>query len=126
MAQKKVVSRSVDKLQKSKTMVDVPKSRSFFEWMEDFLSKNANILLGIILAFSVLLCGLLFDFKISIGHDDALYLEGSWRYAQNFFGYFYSANAPLYVILMSLPIKLFGLNLGLLKLFSVFFFFQLD
>ncbi len=122
MAQKKVVSRSVDKLQKSKTMVDVPKSRSFFEWMEDFLSKNANILLGIILAFSVLLCGLLFDFKISIGHDDALYLEGSWRYAQNFFGYFYSANAPLYVILMSLPIKLFGLNLGLLKLFSVFFF----
>ena len=66
MAQKKVVSRSVDKLQKSKTMVDVPKSRSFFEWMEDFLSKNANILLGIILAFSVLLCGLLFDFKISI------------------------------------------------------------
>ena len=45
MAQKKVVSRSVDKLQKSKTMVDVPKSRSFFEWMEDFLSKNANILL---------------------------------------------------------------------------------
>lgn len=122
MAQNKIVSRNADKLKKSKTSVEVSKSRTFFEWMEVYLAKNDKKIISIILFFSALLCGLLFDFKISIGHDDALFLEGGWRFAQNFFGYFYTANAPLYVMFLSLPIKIFGLNLAILKGFSVVFY----
>lgn len=120
MAQKKVIAKNANI--RAKTITKTSNSKTFFEWVESILANyHQKIIIGILL-FSAILCGFLFDFKISIGHDDALYLEGSWNYSQHFFKYFYTANAPLYVILMALPIKLFGLNLGLLKLFSTIFF----
>lgn len=95
---------------------------SLFDKIEKYLEKK-KVIWGVGLVFLSLLFSLLmFNAKISIGHDDALYIEAAKEYADNFFGYFYTANAPLYMILMSLPIKLWGVNVIVLKLFSVAFF----
>lgn len=120
MSQKKISPRKPGTVSKPK--VTQSNSKSLFDWTEENLGKHDLKIFAVIAAFSALLIFLLFDLKISIGHDDALYLEGGYKYAQDFFGYFYSANAPLYVLFLSLPIKLFGLNLFLLKMFSVVFF----
>ncbi|MBX7224583.1 MAG: glycosyltransferase family 39 protein [Chitinophagales bacterium] len=120
MSQKKISPRKPGTVSKPK--VTQSNTKSLFDWTEENLGKHDLKIFGVIAVFSALLIFLLFDLKISIGHDDALYLEGGYKYAQDFFGYFYSANAPLYVLFLSLPIKLFGLNLFLLKMFSVVFF----
>ena len=120
MSQKKVTPRKPGTVSKPK--IEQTHSKSLYDWLEEKLNLHGNkIFIGIAL-FSAIFIYLLFDLKISIGHDDALYLEGGYRYATDFFGYFYSANAPLYVLFLSIPIKLFGLNLFILKLFSVLFF----
>jgi len=98
------------------------KPDGLFNKIEVYLEKKKNIWgIGLVL-LSLLLSLLMFNAKISIGHDDALYIEAAKEYADNFFGYFYTANAPLYMILMSLPIKLWGVNVIVLKMFSVLFF----
>ncbi|MCC6720755.1 MAG: hypothetical protein IT243_01025 [Bacteroidia bacterium] len=90
--------------------------------LEKFLSKN-NLFVSLGILFLALIFSLLmFDVKISIGHDDALYIESAHTWSKNFTGYFYNANAPLYVMFLIIPIKIWGLNLILLKSFSVLFF----
>lgn len=87
-------------------------------WLDERKSWTGIVITVLSLVFSLLM----FNAKISIGHDDALYIEAAKEYADNFFSYFYTANAPFYMILMSLPVKLLGINVIALKLFSVVFF----
>lgn len=65
---------------------------------------------------------LLFDVKISEGNDDSMYIEASWNYAQNFTGYFHSANAPLYPMFLGLVTKFTGLNLIVYKIINTLFY----
>ncbi len=95
---------------------------SLFEKAEQSISENLKIWQIAITLISLIFCFLMFDAKVSIGHDDSLYIMAGHKYASNFFGYWYSDNAPLYVMFLALPISLFGLNLMLLKLLSVLFF----
>jgi hypothetical protein len=77
-------------------------------------------------AFCLLYSLLLFNARISEANDDSLYIEAAYKYSENFFSYFYTANAPLYPMLLSLPVSIFGINLIALKLVStVFNFLQL-
>lgn len=71
---------------------------------------------------SVIFSFLMFDAKVSIGHDDSLYIMAGYKYSKDFFGYWYADNAPFYVMFLALPISIFGLNLILLKIISVLFF----
>lgn len=65
---------------------------------------------------------LLFDVKISEGNDDSMYIEAAWNYAQNFTGYFHSANAPLYPMFLGLVTKITGLNLIVYKIINTLFY----
>ncbi len=59
---------------------------------------------------------------MSTGFDDSMYIESGYNYAKDFFGFWHGANAPLYPMILALPIKLFGINVILLKSLSVIFF----
>jgi len=93
-----------------------------FERMESFLHRNSNTVFWSIFILSLLLVFGLFEMKIGLANDDALYIEGGVKYARDFFGYFFTANAPLYPMLLGLVISLFGSSLVILKLVSSVFF----
>lgn len=95
---------------------------SLFERFEHWGSRQKGLLTLLLPALAFVFSILMFDAKISIGHDDALYIMAGNNYAKDFFGYYYTDNAPLYVMFLSLPIKLFGVKLLLLKFFSIVFF----
>jgi hypothetical protein len=100
-----------------------PKIKStLFERFESWCSQRDRMLHIGLTALAFIFSILMFDAKISIGHDDALYIMAGNNYAKDFFGYYYVDNAPLYVMFLALPIKIFGVNLLILKLFSVLFF----
>ncbi len=86
-------------------------------WFDKHESKWPFIIGGICLLYTLLL----FNAKISEANDDSLYIEAAYKYSQNFTTYFFTANAPLYPMLLSIPVSIFGLNLVALKLFSVLF-----
>lgn len=115
--EKKEVTNKKQSVNKSKT-----DKVALLDNLENYLSKN-NLYVAIGILISALVFSLLmFDVKISIGHDDALYIESANTWSKNLTGYFYNANAPLYVMFLIFPIKLWGLNLIILKAFSVIFF----
>ncbi len=98
-------------------------NKTLFEKIEVWGANNEKKLLFTFLALSLLFSFMLFNARISEAHDDALYLEGGWRYVNEFPNYFYTQNAPLYVLFLGLLTKLFGFKLLLFKLFNVAFSF---
>lgn len=94
-----------------------------FGKFENWADKNNNMLLYVFLGLSLLFSFLLFNARISEAHDDALYLEGAWRYVNEFPKYFYIQNAPLYVMFLAILTKIFGFKLLIFKLFNVLFNF---
>jgi len=97
-----------------------PVRKTLFESAEASFRKNQWIIIAIAGAFSLLFGLLLFDVKISEANDDSLYVEAGYNFAQNFRNY-YTANAPLYPMLLSIPIRFAGINIILLKSFSLVF-----
>ncbi len=92
-----------------------------FEKFENWASVNNSKLFYTLLVLSLFLSLLSFNARISEAHDDALYLEGGWRYVNEFPKYFYTQNAPLYPMFLGLLIKLMGFKLIIFKLFSIGF-----
>lgn len=94
---------------------------NLFSKLERWTERNEKKLFYILLAVCVFLTFISFNARISEAHDDALYLEGGWRFVNEFPDYFYTQNAPLYPLFLALLIKLFGFKLILFKLFSSIF-----
>src|SRR5215212_24551 len=69
---------------------------------------------------TVLFSILLFDVKMSNAHDDSMYVQAGYKITQDIRN-IYAANAPLYSLLLSIPISIFGLKIILLKSLSVTF-----
>ena len=92
-----------------------------FEKFENWTVRNDSKLFYTLLFLSLLLSLMSFNARISEAHDDALYLEGGWRYVHEFPSYFYTQNAPLYPMFLGLLIKLIGFKLMVFKLFSILF-----
>jgi hypothetical protein len=107
-APKQVQKQSPKKLQKGKP--------SLFERLNLFLDGKHQIVLGIILALSALFSFLLFDAKINMMGDDAEYLLFGYNFASDFT--FPTYRGPLYPILLSPFIAIFGINIVLLKVLS--------
>lgn len=95
--------------------------KSTYEKFENWAAKNDKKIFYGLTALCALLSFITFNARISEAHDDALYLEGGWRYVNEFPDYFYTQNAPLYPMFLGLLIKLAGFKLILFKLFSVTF-----
>lgn len=100
-----------------------PQASPAFDKFEAWCKKNDQKLLYFFLCLCLLFSALLFNARISEAHDDALYLEGGWRYVHEFPDYFYTQNAPLYVMFLGLLVKVFGFKLILFKIFNVIFNF---
>lgn len=94
---------------------------SAYEKFENWAAKNDARIFYSLIVLCLLLSFISFNARISEAHDDALYLEGGWRYVNEFPNYFYTQNAPLYPMLLGIFIKIFGFKLILFKLFSVLF-----
>lgn len=98
-------------------------SVNVFDKLDSWGEKNNTKLLTAFLILSLFFSFMLFNARISEAHDDALYLEGGWRYVHEFPKFFYTQNAPLYVMFLGLMIKIFGFKLLLFKVFNVIFNF---
>ncbi|MDP4266917.1 MAG: hypothetical protein Q8880_05740, partial [Bacteroidota bacterium] len=102
---------------------NIPKQniKNLYTIIEDWLEKRSFkvfLTIGFLcLIFSVLL----FNARIDEGGDDSSYIQAGYNWASDFFHYYYSFQAPLYPLILSIPIKLFGLNLILLKSLSLIF-----
>lgn len=92
-----------------------------YSHFEIFFTKNDRKIFYALLGVCIFLSLISFNARISEAHDDALYLEGGWRYVNEFPTYFYTQNAPLYPMFLGLLIKLVGFRLILFKLVSVAF-----
>ncbi len=99
------------------------KNNTLFDRFENWADLNNKKILFGFLALSLLFSVLLFNARISEAHDDALYLEGGWRYVHEFPTYFYTQNAPLYVMFLGLMTKIFGFKMLLFKIMNVVFNF---
>jgi hypothetical protein len=107
----------------AKAVTPPNKHKSFFEKFETWAENNHRKLFLGFLFLSLFFSFMLFNARISEAHDDALYLEGGWRYVHEFPNYFYTQNAPLYVMFLGMLTKIFGFKLLLFKLFNVAFNF---
>lgn len=92
-----------------------------FERINGWLDNNYSGFMVFLCVVSFIFSMLLFNIRISEGGDDSTYIEAGYNYAKDFFNYHFNFNAPLYPMFLSLPIKLFGINLKILKFTSVFF-----
>ena len=94
---------------------------TLFDKLENWTKTNDKKLFYTLLIACVILTFISFNARISEAHDDALYLEGGWRFVNEFPKYFYTQNAPLYPMFLALLIKAFGFHLIFFKLFSSVF-----
>jgi len=96
-------------------------SQSSIEKAEIWLNSKGSFLFIHSLVLSLLFSLLLFSVRISEGGDDSTYIQAAYSYSKNFFHYYFSFNAPLYPMFLSLPVAIFGLNVVVLKMFSLVF-----
>jgi hypothetical protein len=89
--------------------------------IDNFLGKRMNGIFWFIFALGTLFTILQFDVKLSTGHDDALYIEAAYDFIHQFPHYYYTANAPLYPLFLTIPVGIFGINLIALKIISMIF-----
>ena len=99
-------------MSKAKTTTSVP-----FEKIEGYLEKNNLVLLIITLIIGAILVALNFDAKISTANDDALYIQGAYNYVHLFPDWYYTSNAPLYVMVLAVINLIFGFNVMAMKVF---------
>lgn len=96
----------------------VENEQGLFGKIEAWTNKNERRLFFSLVICTILLTFISFNARISEAHDDALYLEGGWRFVSEFPNYFYTQNAPLYPLVLALLIKILGFKLIIFKLFS--------
>lgn len=108
---------------KKKAEAIKPKSTStLFNRIEAFFEKRHHLVAWIITGVSLLMSFMMFDAKISMGLDDSTYIQEGWKYSKDFFGHFFTSQAPFYAMVLALPISIFGINLVVLKGINVLFF----
>jgi hypothetical protein len=87
--------------------------------LEQWFAKHDKKVFYSLLFLSTLFSLLLFDSKVSEGGDDSGYIERAWSLLHE--GKFPYYQGPGYPIMLTLIVKIFGLNVIALKLASVFF-----
>ncbi|MCD4681406.1 MAG: hypothetical protein K8S00_13555 [Bacteroidales bacterium] len=96
---------------------------TFFDKAEKWLGNNSKLSFIVIAALYFFFAFISFNVRITESNDDALYIEAGYKYANDFFNYYYTSNAPLYPMFLSLLISIMGVKLIVFKLFSVLFNF---
>ncbi len=94
-------------------------SNDLLEIIDNFLLKRQNRWFWVFFALSVLFTFLLFDLRVSVGGDDSLYIIRAYDFVKEF--RYPSFQGPLYPIVLSVFVVIFGINLFVLKLLSAIF-----
>ncbi len=98
----------------------VKASKTLFESLETVFQNNQRLIFFIIIGLSALFGALLFDVKVSEGNDDSEYIEWGYDFSQNIHN-LSLGKGPLYPMLLSIPIRIAGINLIMLKSLSLVF-----
>jgi hypothetical protein len=96
------------------------KINDLFEAVDVFFEKKGKIFLIISAILMILVSIGLFDMKVSDGGDDSAYIVRAYNFIHNF-DYPGGFQGALYPVVLSLFIKVFGINLPLLKSLSLVF-----
>lgn len=101
----------------------------FLDRISNGLSKRDKMIFIVLLFCNIIFAFLLFNFKVHEGGDDSAYISRAFRFVNEF--KFPTFQGPLYPLVLSLFIWIFGLNVTLLKALStvfilvhLFFFFK--
>lgn len=90
--------------------------KTLFEKLDSYFERKHRTVFGIITVLSVLFSILLFDAKINMMGDDSDYIIYGYNFANSFD--FPGYRGPLYPVLLSPFIAIFGINIVLLKVLS--------
>lgn len=92
---------------------------SLFNSLEKFLQPRTTLFFYIFLAFSLITGLILFDMRVSIGGDDSTYIQRAYDFIKK--GLYPFEQGPLYPLMLVTFLKLFGINLFVLKFLSYIF-----
>ena len=92
---------------------------SFFDKINRFLTKHQSKVLWISIALTLLFSFLLFNFNVSLMGDDGAYIKRAYNIVHK--GKFPTFQGPLYPIILSFFIWIFGVNITFLKALSGLF-----
>ena len=107
-----------DKKEPISTSINIP-NKDLFENINSFIEKYISIFFWIGLILTLLFSFFLFDFKVSDGGDDSAYIVRAYDFIHK--GIYPSFQGPLYPIILSLFILVFGIKVTLLKFLSYLF-----
>lgn len=97
--------------------VNIPKNVDLLETLNHFFSKYAKLFFWIGFGFTLIFSLLLFDMRVSDGGDDSAYIVRAYEFIHS--GTFPSFQGPLYPIILSFFVLIFGVKVSLLKLVSL-------
>jgi hypothetical protein len=97
----------------------IPDKQGITGKIDDFFNKYEKSFVLLSMVLSTLMCFLLFDVKVSLSGDDCDYIIAAGDFWKHFI--YPGHHAPLYPIIISPVIGIFGVNLFLLKFLSAIF-----
>jgi hypothetical protein len=112
-------ARKKEQVKPGKSKEQMKDKSSFMDKIDQWLEPHLNPVFYFSLFLTLLVGFFLFDVKISTGGDDSHYIEMANDFLKG--RSFPSWHGPLYPIFLSIPMKLFGVKVMLLKLFSLAF-----
>ena len=102
-----------------KKVVDESSTKNVLSQIDGFLEQHKAIAIGTILGLFTLFSLLLFNLRVSEGGDDSTYIIRAVNFLKE--GTYPSFQGPLYPMIISLVVALFGIKLGILKFSSLVF-----
>ena len=109
----------MSKKKELKTDKAILSKKSLIEKLDAYFNKNENKLAIFSVILSAITCILLFDIKVSLSGDDCDYIIAAGEFWKNFT--YPGHHGPLYPIILSPFVGIFGINLLLLKTLSTIF-----
>ena len=92
---------------------------TLIEKTDNFFTRHEKLLSSLSLMLATIASILLFDIKVSLSGDDCDYIVAAWEFWKNFT--YPGHHGPLYPIILSPFVGIFGIELILLKILSVLF-----
>ncbi|MBK9671166.1 MAG: hypothetical protein IPO70_02705 [Bacteroidetes bacterium] len=96
----------------------VTSSNDTFFYVDNWLANNGTKILVVLVAITAIFSGLLLNYKLTDGADDAAYIERAWDFLKE--GKYPYFQGPAYPLSLSVLLHFFGLHILALKSFSVF------
>jgi len=102
-----------------KSKLQPTSTKDIIDFIDNYFEKKQKTWFWILFFISVIFTFLLFDLRVSVGGDDSEYIIRADNFIKDF--RYPSFQGPLYPIVLSIVIWIFGINLPILKLVSAIF-----